>query len=64
LFRSDAYVAVIKKNPAPLKKLIADLKPIQDLAQLPVLIIDDDVSVQEQLRRTLTHEGKEEQRTS
>ena len=43
LFRSDAYVAVIKKNPAPLKKLIADLKPIQgDLAQLPVLIIDDE----------------------
>lgn len=43
LFRSDAYVAVIKKNPAPLRKLIADLKPIQgDLAQLPVLIIDDE----------------------
>ena len=43
LFRSDAYVAVIKKNPAPLQKLIADLKPIQgDLAQLPVLIIDDE----------------------
>ncbi len=43
LFRLDAYVAIIKKNPAPLKKLIADLKPIQgDLAQLPVLIIDDE----------------------
>jgi hypothetical protein len=42
LFRSDAYVAVVKKNPAPLRKLIADLKPIQDLAQLPVLIIDDE----------------------
>lgn len=43
LFRSDAYVAVMKKNPAPLRKLIADLKPIQgDLAQLPVLIIDDE----------------------
>lgn len=43
LFRSDAYVAIIKKNQAPLKKLIADLKPIQgDLAQLPVLIIDDE----------------------
>ncbi|WP_460359466.1 Z1 domain-containing protein [Mycobacterium sp. ZZG] len=43
LFRSDAYVAVIKKNPAPLRKLIADLKPIQgDLAQLPVLLIDDE----------------------
>lgn len=43
LFKSDAYVAVMKKNPAPLRKLIADLKPIQgDLAQLPVLIIDDE----------------------
>ncbi|WP_063057183.1 Z1 domain-containing protein [Nocardia salmonicida] len=43
LFRLDAYVAVIKKNSAPLKKLIADLSPIKgDLAQLPVLIIDDE----------------------
>lgn len=43
LFRSDAYVAIIKKNSAPLKKLIADLTPIKgDLAQLPVLIIDDE----------------------
>lgn len=43
LFRSDAYVAVIKKNPAPMRKLTADLKPIQgDLAQLPVLVIDDE----------------------
>ena len=43
LFRSDAYVAIVKKNSAPLKKLIADLKPIRgDLAQLPVLIIDDE----------------------
>ena len=43
LFRSDAYVAVVKKNSAPLKKLIADLTPIKgDLGQLPVLIIDDE----------------------
>lgn len=39
----DAYVAVLKKNPAPLKKLIADLKPLgQTLDELPVLIIDDE----------------------
>lgn len=43
LFNSDAYVAIIKKNSAPLKKLIKDLTPIKgDLAQLPVLIIDDE----------------------
>jgi hypothetical protein len=43
LFHSGAYVAVIKKNPAPLKKLIQDLKPLKnDLAELPVLIIDDE----------------------
>ena len=43
LFNADAYVAVIKKNKAPLEKLIADLKPHKgDLAQLPVLIIDDE----------------------
>ncbi|MBD8507898.1 Z1 domain-containing protein [Hoyosella sp. G463] len=43
LFRLDAHVAVIKKNAAPLRKLIADLAPIKgDLAQLPVLIIDDE----------------------
>jgi hypothetical protein len=43
LFNSDAYVAVIKKNKAPLGKLLADLKPHKDdLAQLPVLIIDDE----------------------
>ncbi|GEL24782.1 endonuclease [Pseudonocardia sulfidoxydans NBRC 16205] len=43
LFNSDAYVAVIKKNRAPLEKLLADLKPHKgDLAQLPVLIIDDE----------------------
>jgi len=43
LFNSDAYVAVIKKNKAPLTKLIKDLTPLKsDLAQLPVLIIDDE----------------------
>lgn len=43
LFNSDAYVAIIKKNSASLKKLIQDLKPLKnDLAQLPVLIIDDE----------------------
>lgn len=43
LFNSDAYVAVIKKNSAPLKKLIQDLKPLKnDLVELPVLIIDDE----------------------
>lgn len=43
LFHSGAYVAVVKKNQAPLKKLIQDLKPLRgDLAQLPVLIIDDE----------------------
>lgn len=43
LFNSDAYVAVIKKNRAPLEKLIKDLTPLKnDLAQLPVLIIDDE----------------------
>lgn len=43
LFPADAYVAVIKKNTAALNKLIKDLTPIQkDLADLPVLIIDDE----------------------
>ncbi|WP_052739967.1 Z1 domain-containing protein [Mycobacterium sp. UM_Kg27] len=43
LFNSGAYVAVIKKNSASLKKLIQDLKPLKnDLAELPVLIIDDE----------------------
>jgi hypothetical protein len=43
LFNSDAYVAIIKKNKAPLQKLIQDLTPLKnDLAQLPVLIIDDE----------------------
>lgn len=39
----DAYVAVVKKNNAPLKKLIEDLQPLRDtLDELPVLIIDDE----------------------
>jgi hypothetical protein len=43
LFHSGAYVAVIKKNNAPLTKLIQDLKPLKnDLTELPVLIIDDE----------------------
>jgi hypothetical protein len=43
LFHSGAYVAVIKKNKAALTKLIQDLKPLkQELAELPVLIIDDE----------------------
>jgi hypothetical protein len=43
VFNAEAYVAVIKKNKAPLEKLIKDLAPLKDdLAQLPVLIIDDE----------------------
>ncbi|MFE2997224.1 Z1 domain-containing protein [Nocardia sp. NPDC059246] len=43
LFRADAYVAVIKKNPAPLSQLIEGIKRIPgDLADLPMLIIDDE----------------------
>ncbi len=43
LFGSDAYVAIVKKNSAPLQKLIKDLTPIKnDLGQLPVLVIDDE----------------------
>ncbi|WP_050792879.1 Z1 domain-containing protein [Gordonia neofelifaecis] len=43
LFHSGAYVAVIKKNSASLRKLIQDLKPLKnDLAELPVMIIDDE----------------------
>lgn len=43
LFHTDAYVVIIKKNSAPLKKLIKDLKPMQDtLRELPALIIDDE----------------------
>lgn len=43
LAHSEAHVAVVKKNAAPLQKLIEDLRPIRkDLADLPVLIIDDE----------------------
>ena len=43
LFHTDAYVVIIKKNSAPLKKLIKDLKPLQAmLEELPALIIDDE----------------------
>jgi hypothetical protein len=43
LFNSDAYVAILKKNSAPLQKLIKDLTPLKnDSGQLPVLIIDDE----------------------
>lgn len=43
LAHSDAHIAIIKKNAAPLQKLIEDLRPIRkDLADLPVLIIDDE----------------------
>ncbi|NKZ67072.1 hypothetical protein GTG23_22885 [Rhodococcus hoagii] len=43
LFHTDAYVVVVKKNSAPLKKLIKDLKPLQSmLSELPALIIDDE----------------------
>ncbi|MEU0538336.1 Z1 domain-containing protein [Nocardia sp. NPDC005978] len=43
LFHSDAVVAVVKKRPAPLGDLIGDLvKSRDDLAELPVLIIDDE----------------------
>ncbi len=46
LFHTDAYVVIIKKNSAPLKKLIKDLKPIQTmLNELPALIIDDESDV-------------------
>ncbi|RYF60892.1 MAG: hypothetical protein EOO27_04115 [Comamonadaceae bacterium] len=43
LFHTDAYVVVVKKNSAALKKLIKDLKPLQSmLSELPALIIDDE----------------------
>lgn len=43
LFPVDAYVVIVKKNPAPLKKLIKDLRPLQaTLNELPALIIDDE----------------------
>ncbi|MDN7121461.1 hypothetical protein INN71_08665 [Nocardioides sp. ChNu-153] len=46
LFHTDAYVVIIKKNSAPLKKLIKDLKPMQAmLNELPALIIDDESDV-------------------
>lgn len=43
IFATDAYIAVVKKNKAPLQKLIKDLEPIRkDLDDLPILIIDDE----------------------
>ena len=46
LFHTDAYVVIVKKNAAPLTKLIKDLKPMQDmLKELPALIIDDESDV-------------------
>lgn len=47
LFHTDAYVVIIKKNSAPLKKLIKDLKPMQKEMrnELPALIIDDESDV-------------------
>ncbi|MGK5684013.1 Z1 domain-containing protein [Actinoplanes sp. URMC 104] len=43
LFHVDAYVVVVKKNPAPLRKLIKDLRPLQTmLNELPALIVDDE----------------------
>lgn len=46
LFHTDAYVVIVKKNAAPLTKLIKDLKPLQDmLKELPALIIDDESDV-------------------
>lgn len=46
LFHTDAYVVIIKKNRAPLTKLIKDLKPLQNmLKDLPALIIDDESDI-------------------
>lgn len=42
LDKSAAHVAVIKKNPAALRKLLADLEPFKRKGELPVLIIDDE----------------------
>ncbi|MEU0091825.1 Z1 domain-containing protein [Kribbella sp. NPDC006257] len=43
LFHTDAYVVIVKKNSAPLSKLIKDLSPLQAmLKELPALIIDDE----------------------
>lgn len=46
IFDTDAYVVIIKKNQAPLKKLINDLRPLQTtLNDLPALIIDDESDI-------------------
>lgn len=46
LFHTEAYVVIVKKNSAPLRKLIKDLKPLQTtLKELPALIIDDESDV-------------------
>lgn len=42
LDKSAAYVAVVKKNPAALRKLLADIEPFKRKGELPVLIIDDE----------------------
>lgn len=42
LLRADAHIAVVKKNPASLRKLIQDIKPFRGRSELPVLIIDDE----------------------
>ncbi|GAA1568585.1 Z1 domain-containing protein [Kribbella karoonensis] len=43
LLHADAYVVIVKKNTAPLDKLIKDLRPLQAmLNELPALIIDDE----------------------
>lgn len=42
LSRASAYLAVVKKNPAALKKLIQDIRPSKHLNHLPILIIDDE----------------------
>lgn len=43
LFASDVRIAVVKKNQAALKKLLADLKAARaDLGEIPTLIIDDE----------------------
>ncbi|MDJ0378492.1 Z1 domain-containing protein [Cryobacterium sp. PH31-L1] len=43
LYSSDVRIAVVKKNPAALKKLLADLKAARaDLGEIPTLIIDDE----------------------
>jgi hypothetical protein len=43
LFSSDVRIAVVKKNQATLKKLLADLTAARaDLGEIPTLIIDDE----------------------